>query len=56
VSKVDTHLNDELAKLAKPLQDWLVSNFDPHCKIEVDHDGAYVLGGLIGAPMSVDVD
>jgi len=36
---------NELEKLAKPLQDWLMANFNPHCRIEIDYQGAEVLSG-----------
>ncbi|MFA5305954.1 MAG: hypothetical protein WC365_00750 [Candidatus Babeliales bacterium] len=36
---------DELGALAKPLQDWLMANFNPHCRIEIDCQGTEVLSG-----------
>lgn len=42
---------NELESLAKPLQDWMLDNFDPMCKIEIDTDGVHVWGIRISAPM-----
>jgi hypothetical protein len=47
---------EELKELAKPLQDWLIANFNPHCKIEIDYDGVEVLSGEMRLPMQVDID
>jgi hypothetical protein len=43
---------EELAVLAKPLQDWLMDNFNPHCKIEIDCQGVEVLSGEIHIPIT----
>lgn len=37
----------QLEEMAKPLQQFLAENFNPHCKIEIDYDGATVYGGEI---------
>ena len=44
---------EELSTLAKPLQDWMMANFDMNCKIEIDNDGAKVFRETIGSPVGV---
>jgi hypothetical protein len=53
---MDTKRFNELEELAKPLQDWLIVNFDPHCRVEITYDGVNVISGLLGIPMPVEID
>ena len=41
----------ELQKLAKPIQDWMMDNFNMLCRIEIDCDGVQVLAYSFGIPM-----
>jgi dihydroneopterin aldolase len=43
---------DELEKLAKPLQDWMMDNFNMMCRIEITCDNTTVLSPEIGLPMT----
>lgn len=49
--KINKEKFDELEKLAKPLQDWMMGNFNMMCKIEIDCDGVKVWATSIGTPM-----
>jgi hypothetical protein len=42
---------DELKALAKPLQEWLAKNYNPHCKIEIDTMHVEVFSGGMAIPL-----
>lgn len=42
---------DELIKLAKPLQDWMMKNYNMMCRIEITCDDVTVLSTEMSAPM-----
>ena len=52
---MNEHINketfDELKDLAKPLQDWVMNNFDPMCKVEITCDSVTVFAPQMGTPM-----
>lgn len=43
---------DELKTLAKPLQDWMMDNFDMMHRVEITSDFITVLTPTIGTPMA----
>ena len=47
---------EELNALAKPLQDWMMDNFNPHTKIEITTDGVAVLTTTMYSPMEANID
>ena len=42
---------EELKKLTEPLQEWLMSNYDPMCEIRVDGNNVVVLRKELGLPL-----
>lgn len=45
---------DELKNLSKPLQDWMMKNFNMMCRIEITCDNVTVLAPEMGTPMLAD--
>lgn len=45
---------EKLAKLAKPLQEFLVWNYDPHCVIVISEDMVEVMRAEMGIPTSLE--
>jgi hypothetical protein len=43
---------DELERLSKPLQDWMIKNFCIMNRIEITCDGVTVLSPEVGLPMT----
>lgn len=48
--KEQTELMDELELLSAPLIEFLNSNFNPHCRIEITPDSIKVIEDVIGIP------
>ena len=46
-------ISKEFKTLAKPLNEWLQKNYDPHCSIIISYDGAEVVCGELGIPFEV---
>lgn len=44
---------EEFKTLAKPLNEWLQKNYDPHCNIIISYDGAEVVRGELGISFEV---
>jgi len=44
----------ELIKLAKPLQEWLLKNYDLECEIIIDALFVNVMRNEIGTPIEID--
>lgn len=44
---------EELEALAKPLNEWLQKNYNPHCLIIIRNDGAELFSGELGVPFEV---
>lgn len=42
---------NELEALAKPLQDWMLDNHDPMCKVEIDREGVRIWTIKMDNPM-----
>ena len=42
---------EEFARLAKPLHEWMLKNYDPHCKIVIEWVGATVESDLVFVPL-----
>jgi len=40
-----------LEALAKPLQDWMLDNHDPMCKVEIDREGVRIWTIKMDNPM-----
>ena len=45
---------ETLKKLAEPLKEWLASNYDPMCKIEISTDNVALLITEINVPLDID--
>jgi hypothetical protein len=44
----------KLMELAKPLQDWMMQNYNMMCRIEINCDSVKVLSPEMGCPMKAD--
>ena len=45
---------EELKKLAKPMQDWLASNFNPMCEIDIQTESVKIVSTELFVPTSSD--
>lgn len=45
---------EELKKLAKPLQEWLTSHFNPMCSIVINDSSVMVISKEIGTPTELN--
>jgi hypothetical protein len=46
---------DELEKISKPVQDFMLANFDMMCKVEIDTDGVRILRSEMFAPLPAEL-